>query len=82
MDRLLRLRQICEVLGLGKTQVYAMVKEQRLPEPVRLSHRAVAWRASEVQDFIVSLPRARAEQCTPVHSIRHRTRKIRHRTRK
>lgn len=44
----LRLRQVKERLGLGKTTIYARIAEGTFPKPVSLGGRAVAWVEAEV----------------------------------
>lgn len=51
-ESLLRLRQVCMVTGLSKSSVYAMLKEARFPEPIRLGKRCTRWRMSDVQGWI------------------------------
>ena len=46
--RLLRLPEVLDRIGLGRSRVYDLVKEGRFPAPVRLSDRAIAWVESEV----------------------------------
>ena len=53
-EALLKLRQVCLVTGLSKSSVYAMLKESRFPEPIRLGKRCTRWRMSDVQGWIAS----------------------------
>jgi prophage regulatory protein len=50
--RLLRLPAVLELVGLGRSRIYDLVSEGRFPAPVRLSDRAVAWVASEVDEWV------------------------------
>jgi len=50
-DRLIRIKTVCELSGLGKTSVYSIPD---FPKRVVLSRRAVGWRLSEVQAWIAS----------------------------
>ena len=50
-DRLIRIKTVCEMSGLGKTSVYSV---SDFPKRVVLSRRAVGWRLSEVQAWIES----------------------------
>jgi predicted DNA-binding transcriptional regulator AlpA len=50
-DKLIRIDQVCELTGLGKTSVYAVAD---FPSRVILSRRAVGWRLSEVLAWIES----------------------------
>jgi prophage regulatory protein len=40
--------QLCQLLGVGRTSVYAMVKAGRLPQPQRIGPRISRWRAGDV----------------------------------
>lgn len=57
-DRLLKLEEVVAMTTLGKTSIYAKVKEGAFPAPVQLGERAVAWRESEVIDWMKGLARA------------------------
>ena len=50
-DKLIRIKTVCELSGLGKTSVYSIPD---FPKRVVLSRRAVGWRLSEVQAWIES----------------------------
>jgi prophage regulatory protein len=45
--------------GLGKTTVYAMVKEGKFPQPIKIGMRFVAWPAHEIEAWIADLIAAR-----------------------
>ncbi|MBU3758980.1 MAG: AlpA family phage regulatory protein [Candidatus Omnitrophica bacterium] len=48
---MLRLPQVLEAVGIGRTAWLEMVRSGEAPKPIRIG-RAVAWPASEVQGFI------------------------------
>jgi prophage regulatory protein len=50
-DKLIRIKTVCELTGLGKTSVYSITD---FPRRLTLSRRAVGWRLSEVQAWIES----------------------------
>ena len=50
-DKLIRIKAVCDMTGLGKTSVYSIPD---FPKRVVLSRRAVGWRLSEVQAWIES----------------------------
>lgn len=50
-DKLIRIKTVCELSGLGKTSVYSLPD---FPKRVVLSRRAVGWRLSEVMQWIES----------------------------
>lgn len=47
-DRLLRINEVLEIVGLSRSAWYAGVKAGQFPPPVRLTPRTAAWRESEV----------------------------------
>jgi len=44
----LRFRQVKNMVGLGKTTLYARIGQGTFPKPVSLGGRSVAWIESEV----------------------------------
>lgn len=51
-QRLLRLPEVCSLVGLGKSSIYEGVKAGTFPAPVKLSRRAVCWPAYAVDAWI------------------------------
>lgn len=51
-ERFLRMWDVEQQTGLKKSAIYAGAKAGTFPKPIRLSHRCVAWRESEVQEWI------------------------------
>src|SRR5271170_7576586 len=47
-QRLLRLPEVCTMMGLKRSSIYRYVAEERLPAPVRIGDRNVRWRLSDV----------------------------------
>jgi prophage regulatory protein len=48
---LIRLADVCELVGMSRSMVYKMISEGRFPEPVRPSTRAVRWRVDDVETW-------------------------------
>lgn len=46
--RLLKLTEVCELAGLGRSSIYRLTAEARFPAPVRVSDRCVRWRMADV----------------------------------
>lgn len=59
-DRLLRLAQVVEIVGLGKTMIYRMVRERRFPQPYKPGGAASRWSEREVREWKEQLAAARA----------------------
>ncbi len=51
-ERLLRIRQVAEMVGLSPRQVYRMISGGQFPSQRRLSHKVSVWSATEVSDWI------------------------------
>lgn len=50
--RLLRLREVMQVVGLKKSTIYNMIKQGTFPKPIKISSRAVAWLADAIMTWI------------------------------
>jgi prophage regulatory protein len=55
--KLLRIKAVLEKTGMGKTKLYRMVKLGQFPSPVEIVGSR-AWRSSEIDQWIESLPKA------------------------
>jgi prophage regulatory protein len=51
-DKYIRVKEVAQLLGLGVSTVWLWARQQKLPQPKRLSNRVTVWRLSEIQDFI------------------------------
>jgi prophage regulatory protein len=61
IDRILRLPELLEVVGLSPASVYRRVARGSFPRPLRLGpgeQGAVGWKSSEVAAWLDSLDRA------------------------
>lgn len=57
---LARRRQVEQLVQLSRSTIYAAVKAGTFPAPVRIGARAVAWRISEVEQWLEARPLASA----------------------
>jgi prophage regulatory protein len=51
-DRLMRIPEVLEVTGLSRATVYKLVAQGDFPKKVKISTRAVGFRASDIQAFV------------------------------
>lgn len=51
-ERLVRLKEVCEMIGMKQSWVYSSMRSGRFPKSVCVGVRSKAWRLSEVQAFI------------------------------
>jgi len=64
--RLLRLPQVIDATGLGKTTIYALQAEGDFPMRVKITAHSVAWVEEEVQAWLAArIEQARSETATP-----------------
>lgn len=54
-ERLIRLSEVKQRVGLGKTLIYEMISEGRFPKPYKLTPAAARWSAREVDAWIASI---------------------------
>ena len=51
-DRLLRLRDVCEIVAVGRSTIWRWVRAGTFPEPIRVGGSAVRWRLSTIQKWM------------------------------
>lgn len=51
--RLIKIKEVMDITGLGSSSVYQFAKDGAFPKQVRLGPRASAWLESEVHDWIM-----------------------------
>jgi prophage regulatory protein len=54
-ERLLRFPSVQQRVPYSHSTIYLLIKEGRFPKPVFLGGRAVAWRESEIDQWIAGL---------------------------
>ncbi len=65
MNRILRIREVCKTVGLGRSSVYDRVRRGEFPRPVRLGERAVGWRSADIERWLDGLSE-QSETCSPL----------------
>ena len=53
-DRILRRREVEHVTGLSRSTIYAAMKAERVPKPIKLGPRAVGWVETDIREWIES----------------------------
>jgi prophage regulatory protein len=53
--RFLRLKEVKDRCGLGRSTIYARMKEGTFPSPVSLGARAVGWVEQELDEHLAKL---------------------------
>lgn len=57
--RILRLPEVKQRVGLGKTQIYELMGKRQFPRSVKLSSRATGWYEHEIDAFLRSRDRSK-----------------------
>ncbi|MFB1631280.1 helix-turn-helix transcriptional regulator [Pseudomonas sp. AP-1] len=52
--RIIRLKDVIDSTGLGRSTVYKYISEGTFPKPVSLGDRCVGWVEGEVRDWILA----------------------------
>ncbi|MCY4614419.1 MAG: AlpA family phage regulatory protein [Nitrospira sp.] len=60
-DVLLTRREVERRTGLSRSTLYRKMREGTFPVPVKVSERAVRWRASDIRAYVDSRPRSYGE---------------------
>ena len=55
--RLLRLKQVREIVGLGHSEVYRRMSSGTFPSSVKIGPKAVRWVEGEIREWVSALPR-------------------------
>ena len=55
-QRILRRPQVEALIGLRKSTLYKLIKDGQFPAPIKITKRAVGWRAVDVDQWLQSLP--------------------------
>ena len=51
-ERFVKLDEVCRRAGLGKTMIYALIKDGRFPPPYKISPFAARWSERELVAWI------------------------------
>jgi prophage regulatory protein len=54
--QLIRLPEVLQMVSVGKTTWYSLVKDNKAPAPKKLGPRSVAWNKQEIENWINNLP--------------------------
>lgn len=57
-DRLLTIDEVVARIPFSRVHIYRLMKRGEFPQRVRVGERRVAWRESEIREYIESRPRA------------------------
>lgn len=52
VERLIKLDEVCRRVGLGKSMIYQMIRNERFPRPYKISPFASRWSEREIVGWI------------------------------
>jgi prophage regulatory protein len=52
MEKYLRINEVVEMLSVGKSIVWASVKESKFPKPIKLSEYVTVWKLSDIENWV------------------------------
>ena len=52
--RVLRLEEVCQLVGLARSTIYAKVSAGGFPAPIRLGSRSVGWRLADIDRWLAA----------------------------
>lgn len=52
MEKYLRINEVVEMLSVGKSTVWAWVKESKFPKPIKLSEYETVWKLSDIKEWV------------------------------
>lgn len=50
--RAIRLKEVCQKVGLGESTLYRMIAEEKFPKPFEIVPKRNAWIESDIDDWI------------------------------
>ena len=50
--RVLRLEEVCQMVGLARSTIYAKVSSGGFPHPIRLRSHSVGWRLTDIDEWL------------------------------
>jgi prophage regulatory protein len=50
----IRLPAVLSLVGLSRSTVYSLIKNNAFPKPVKLSARSVGWKLSDIESWLES----------------------------
>ena len=51
--KIMRLKEVMDTTGLGRSYIYKLAREGAFPKPVQLGGRASGWVSDEVESWIL-----------------------------
>ncbi|MCY4394976.1 MAG: AlpA family phage regulatory protein [Rhodospirillaceae bacterium] len=63
--RLLKIREVCSLVGLSRASIYVQMRKGRFPRPIYPAPNAPRWPLDEIAEYLDGL---RAQRDAPQHA--------------
>jgi len=60
--RIIRLKEVLHLTSISESTIRRKIENKTFPIPIQLSARAVGWYEHEIQNYLLSLPRASMDE--------------------
>ena len=50
--RLIRLKEVINLTGLGRSSIYKFMSENKFPQSISLGERAIAWQEGKIEEWL------------------------------
>jgi len=54
LDRYVRIKDLAEILGIGRSTIYRLIQEDKFPKQIKLTERTSVWRMSVINEWVES----------------------------
>ena len=61
MNRLIKIQEATERVGIGRSSIYKLMQAGGFPLPLKLGGRVVRWSIAELDVWVPAQPRARGD---------------------
>ena len=51
-DRLINIKEVCNIIGFGRTYIYTEIKKGAFPAPHKIGEKSSRWSEKEVSEWI------------------------------
>lgn len=58
-ERMIRMADVIKITGLSRSTIYRLMSSQIFPQAYQTGPRSVAWKFTEVKEWMENLPRSR-----------------------
>lgn len=52
--RVYRLKEVCALIKLSPASIYRLIEAEAFPKPIRIGVKAVAWRETDLEEWLAS----------------------------